>query len=451
MKLRTIYVCKSCQYENPKWLGRCPECQSWESFVEDVVNVGKPENEGKNAAKQVQKHLPASKRNALSAFPNPKNRLSTKMSELDLLLGGGIVEGSLTLLSGEPGIGKSTLTLQICGNIAQQGKTVLYLSGEESVEQIALRAHRLGITSEHIQIQTENNLEHILTSIEDMKSDFVVVDSVQVLSSQEMAGTAGSVSQVRFCTEALMHAAKLWNRPVLLIGHVTKEGTLAGPRTLEHLVDTVLYIEGDRYHNLRLVRSTKNRFGSTNEVAVFEMEEKGLREVSNPSELFLNGRNLEAVGSCLTAMIEGTRPFIIEIQALTSVTNFGYPKRSTNGFDTNRLQMIIAVLQEHANLNLSNQDVYVNVVGGMNIEEPAADLAVALAIASAYRKKPLSSSAVAVGEIGLSGEIRNVTQIDKRLKEATKLGFTDIIAPAKFKNLAECIGKVLNQKFPKSA
>ncbi len=451
MKLRTIYVCKSCQYENPKWLGRCPECQSWESFVEDVVNVGKPENEGKNAARQVQKHLPASKRNALSTFPNPKNRLSTKMSELDLLLGGGIVEGSLTLLSGEPGIGKSTLTLQICGNIAQQNKSVLYLSGEESVEQIALRAHRLGITSEHIQIQTENNLEHILTSIEDMKPNFVVVDSVQVLSSQEMAGTAGSVSQVRFCTEALMHAAKLWNRPILLIGHVTKEGTLAGPRTLEHLVDTVLYIEGDRYHNLRLVRSTKNRFGSTNEVAVFEMEEKGLREISNPSELFLNGRNLEAVGSCLTAMIEGTRPFIIEIQALTSVTNFGYPKRSTNGFDTNRLQMIIAVLQEHANLNLSNQDVYVNVVGGMNIEEPAADLAVALAIASAYRKKPLSSSSVAVGEIGLSGEIRNVTQIDKRLKEATKLGFTDIISPAKFKNLAECIGKALNQKFPKSA
>lgn len=439
MKLKTVYLCKSCQYENPKWLGRCPQCQSWDSFVEDVVNVGKPENEGKNPANRVQKTLPTSKPASLTSFPSPKVRLSTKMDELDLLLGGGIVEGSLTLLSGEPGIGKSTITLQICGNIAAQGKSVLYFSGEESVEQIVIRAHRLGITSELIQINTENNIENILSSIDSHKPDFVVVDSVQVLSSNEMPSGAGSVNQVRFCTEALMHAAKLWNRPVLLIGHVTKEGTLAGPRTLEHLVDTVLYIEGDRYHNLRLLRSTKNRFGSTNEVAVFEMEEKGLMEVSNPSELFLNGRNPDAVGSCLTATIEGTRPFIIEIQALTSVTNFGYPKRSTNGFDSNRLQMIIAVLQEHGHLNLTNQDVYVNIVGGMNIEEPAADLAVALAIASSYKKKALPPSTIAVGEIGLSGEIRQVTQSEKRLKEAKKLGFTKVASPESYKKIAQAI------------
>lgn len=439
MKLKTIYLCKTCQYETPKWLGRCPECQAWDSFIEDVVNVGKPENEGKKPAARIQRNLPTTKPALLTSFANPKARISTKMSELDLLLGGGIVEGSLTLLSGEPGIGKSTITLQICGNLATQNKHVLYLSGEESVEQLSLRAHRLGITSENIHIHTENNLENILSNIEEQKPDFVVVDSIQVLSSDEMSGAAGSVNQVRFCTEALMHAAKLWNRPILLIGHVTKEGTLAGPRTLEHLVDTVLYIEGDRYHDLRMLRSTKNRFGSTNEVAVFEMKEKGLKEVTNPSELFLNGRIENAIGSCLTATIEGTRPFIIEIQALTSLTNFGYPKRSTNGFDANRLQMIIAVLQEHGHINLTNQDVYVNIVGGMNIEEPAADLAVALAIASSYKKKPLPPSTIAIGEMGLSGEIRNITQAEKREKEAKKLGFTQIISPKNYTKIEKAI------------
>lgn len=439
MKLRTVYVCKNCQYESPKWLGRCTECQAWDSFVEDVVNVGKPENEAKKPATRIQRNLPTSKPASLSSFPSPKIRMSTKMSELDILLGGGIVEGSLTLLSGEPGIGKSTITLQICGNLASQGKSVLYLSGEESVEQLSLRAHRLDITSDQIRIHTENNLENILSSIEEQKPDFVVVDSIQVLSSNEMPGAAGSVNQVRFCTEALMHAAKLWNRPILLIGHVTKEGTLAGPRTLEHLVDTVLYIEGDRYHDLRMLRSTKNRFGSTNEVAVFEMREKGLQEIKNPSELFLSGRIENAIGSCLTATIEGTRPFIIEIQALTSITNFGYPKRSTNGFDSNRLQMIIAVLQEHGHLNLTNQDVYINIVGGMNIEEPAADLAVALAIASSYKKVPLPSSAIAIGEMGLSGEIRKVTQLEKRVKEAKKLGFTTIISSENYQKIDKAI------------
>lgn len=443
MKLKTVYICQNCHYESPKWLGRCPECQAWNSFIEDVVNIGKPENEGKKSEKRIQKNLPSSKPASLTSFPVPKSRITTNMSELDLVLGGGIVEGSLTLLSGEPGIGKSTLTLQVCGNLASQSKTVLYLSGEESVEQIALRAHRLGITSENIQIHTENNLEKILSSIEEQKPDFIVIDSIQVLSSDEMPGAAGSVNQVRFCTEALMHAAKLWNKPVLLIGHVTKEGTLAGPRTLEHLVDTVLYIEGDRYHNVRMVRSTKNRFGSTNEVAIFEMKEEGLREITNPSEVFLNGRIEHAIGSCLTSTIEGTRPFIIEIQALTSVTNFGYPKRSTNGFDSNRLQMIIAVLQEHGHLNLSNQDVYVNIVGGMYIEEPAADLAVALAIASSYKKKALPESMIAVGEMGLSGEIRNVSQLDKRIKEAKKLGFEKIVSPENVRKIAECLSKFL--------
>lgn len=439
MKLRTVYICKNCQYESQKWLGRCPECQEWDTFMEDVVNVGKPENEAKNPAGSIKRSLPVSKPLSLSEFSRPKMRLSTNMSELDLLLGGGIVEGSLALLSGEPGIGKSTLTLQICDKIAQQDKQVLYVSGEESAEQIAIRARRLGISSKNINIITESSLEHILSIIESQKPDLVVIDSIQVISSQELPGASGSVSQVKICAEAFMHAAKLLSRAILLIGHVTKEGTLAGPRTLEHLVDTVLYIEGDRYHNLRLLRSTKNRFGSTNEVAVFEMEEKGLREVTNPSELFLKGRALDAIGSCLTCTIEGTRPFIIEIQALTSLTNFGYPKRSSNGYDINRLQMIIAVLQEHAHLNLTNQDVFVNVVGGMRIEEPAADLAVALAIASAYRKRALDPSTIAIGEIGLSGEIRHVTQSDKREKEAKKLGFTQLITPDLYKKIAQAI------------
>ncbi len=439
MKLRTVYICKSCQYESAKWLGKCPECESWDSFAEDVVNVGKPENAAKNPAGNIKRGLPVTKPLSLSEFSHPKMRLATNMSELDLLLGGGIVEGSLTLLSGEPGIGKSTLTLQICDKIAQQNKQVLYVSGEESAEQIAIRARRLGITSTNINIITENNLEHILSIIESEKPDLVIIDSIQVISSEELAGASGSVSQVKICAEAFMHAAKLLGRAILLIGHVTKEGTLAGPRTLEHLVDTVLYIEGDRYHNLRLLRSTKNRFGSTNEVAVFEMEEKGLIEVTNPSELFLNGRATDAIGSCLTCTIEGTRPFIIEIQALTSLTNFGYPKRSSNGYDLNRLQMIIAVLQEHAHLNLTNQDVFVNIVGGMRIEEPAADLAVALAIASAYRKRALDPNAVAIGEIGLSGEIRRVTQSDKREKEAKKLGFTKLATPALYKKIGQAI------------
>lgn len=443
MKLRTIYQCKNCAYESQKWLGRCPECQEWDSFIEDVVNVGKPENEGKNPASRIQRSLPSQKPASLSSFPNPKKRLSTKMGELDTLLGGGIVEGSLTLLSGEPGIGKSTLTLQICGNIASQKYSVLYISGEESVEQLALRARRLKIAETSISIITESNLEQILKMIEEQKPDFVVVDSVQVLSSSELPGASGSVSQVKLCAEALMHAAKLWNRPILLIGHVTKEGTLAGPRTLEHLVDTVLYIEGDRYHDLRLLRSTKNRFGSTNEVAVFEMNEGGLREIANPSELFLEGRSKDAIGSCLTATIEGTRPFIIEIQALTTLTNFGFPKRSANGYDLNRLQMIIAVLQEHAHINLTNQDVFVNIVGGMRIEEPAADLAVALAIASAYRKRSLDANLIAIGELGLSGEIRSVTQLDKRLKEAKKLGFSTTATPVLYKKIAQAVGTLV--------
>lgn len=443
MKLKTVFICKNCSYESAKWLGRCPQCSTWESFIEDVINVGKPQNEAKNPVTAIRRNLEPSKPESLASFAHPKKRTSTKMDELDILLGGGIVEGSLTLLSGEPGIGKSTLTLQICNNIASQDKQVLYISGEESVEQIALRANRLNAKETSIRIVTENNLEQILALVEKEKPDFIVVDSIQVLSSSELPGASGSVSQVKFCAEALMHAGKLWNKSILLIGHVTKEGTLAGPKTLEHLVDTVLCIEGERYHDLRLLRSTKNRFGSTNEVAVFEMDERGLKEVKNPSEIFLNGRAEKAIGSCLTATIEGTRPFIIEIQALTSLTNFGYPKRSSNGYDINRLQMIIAVLQEHAHLNLTNQDVFVNIVGGMRIEEPAADLAVALAIASAFRKHSLPSDLVAIGELGLSGEIRSVTQIEKREKEAKKLGFSKLVTPKLYKKIAQSIGALL--------
>lgn len=441
MKLRSIYICTKCSYETPQWLGRCPQCESWESFTEEVVNTGKSENETeKNTTSRIATRLkasiPASAPRTLHEMRRPQDRIVTNMTELDTVLGGGFVVGSLTLLSGEPGIGKSTLTLQICANIAKQNKRIFSFSGEESIEQVALRAHRLGIQTDNITLFNETSLENIISLIEENKPDFVIIDSIQVIASENLPGSAGSMNQVRACSEALLHTAKLLNVAIMLIGHVTKDGTLAGPRTLEHLVDTVLSIEGDRYHSLRLLRSAKNRFGSTNEVALFEMTSEGLRQVDNPSSLLLEGRVPNAIGSCLTITIEGTRPFIIEVQALTTLTSFGYPKRTANGFDLNRLQMIIAILQEHANINLVNQDIFINIVGGMTIQEPAGDLAVALAILSAYRKKPLGET-IAFGELGLTGEIRNVAQSGKREKEAEKLGFTNIVTSKTCKKIAQ--------------
>ncbi len=418
MKLKNIYICEQCGYESPKWVGRCPDCNAWNSFQEDVVEKT-PSNkvEGK----------------VLSPSPlihegNVEMRIDTGIEELNRVLGGGLVKGSMILLSGEPGIGKSTLTLQICSQIAKKKLKVLYVSGEESQHQIASRAKRLGM-KENVDFLGETQFEHILATVEKVKPECVIIDSIQVMYSSEVGSLAGSINQVRHCTEKMMEFAKRTATPVILIGHVTKDGNLAGPRVLEHLVDTVLFLEGERYQNLRLLRSMKNRFGPTHEVGIFEMNELGLQEVANPSELFLDGRKKDSFGSAITATIEGTRPLLLEVQALTNLTAFGYPKRAGSGFDNNRLQLLIAVIQKHLKLNLSSQDVYVNIVGGFRLGEPAADLAVVMAIISSLTQKPLASGSIYIGEVGLSGELRSVSELPKRIREAEKLGFTKIYVP----------------------
>jgi DNA repair protein RadA/Sms len=418
VKLKNIYVCEQCGYESPKWIGKCPDCNAWNSFQEDVVE--------KTPGKKIEGR-------ALTTSPlihdsHVETLIDTKIEELNRVLGGGLVKGSMVLLSGEPGIGKSTLTLQICSHIASQKLEVLYISGEESQHQIASRAKRLGI-GENICFLGETRLEHILATIEEDKPDCVIVDSIQVMYAAEVGSLAGSINQVRYCTEKLMEFAKRTATPVILIGHVTKDGNLAGPRILEHLVDTVLFFEGESYQNLRMLRSMKNRFGPTHEVGIFEMNEQGLKEVVNPSELFLEGRKKDSFGSAITATVEGTRPLLLEVQALTNLTAFGYPKRAGSGFDNNRLQLLIAVIQKHLKLNLSNQDVYINIVGGFRLNEPAADLAVVMAIISSLTQEPLDPGSLFIGEVGLSGELRSISEPEKRFKEAEKLGFTKIYMP----------------------
>lgn len=379
--------------------------------MEDVVSNETAKKERKQRAIKAKSATP------LSQTSQEFKRASTGIEEFDRVIGGGIVEGSLILLGGEPGIGKSTITLQLCASLTKNNQKVLYISGEESVEQIARRAKRLNIRSENLLLLNETLLESILASLKAEKPDFVIIDSIQVVSSSEITGLQGGVSQVRACTEELMQFAKENNVPLLIVSHVTKGGNLAGPKTLEHLVDTVLYLEGDRYHDLRLLRGIKNRFGSTNEVGLFEMTGKGLQEVPDPSKIFLENRAENPIGSCLTVTIEGSRPLLVEIQALVNKTHFGYPKRATSGFDLNRLQLLIAVLQKHAGIDLSEQDVYVNVAGGLKLKDPAIDLAVCLAIISSHKKKALPLDLVAFGEVGLSGEIRNVPQAKKRTSE----------------------------------
>lgn len=417
MKLKTVYVCEKCGYNSQKWMGKCPECEAWNSFQEDVIDV-KPDRKHSGVKQAV---------TPLSRQTEVEERLATGIKELDRVLGGGIISGAMILLSGEPGIGKSTLTLSICEKIAETGKNTLYVSGEESPSQIALRAKRMGINNENINVLGETNLENILESLEGV--EFLVVDSVQVISSGQMPSIAGSINQVRYCTEALMQFAKKSGVPVLIIGHVTKDGNLAGPKILEHLVDTVLLIEGERFADLRILRGLKNRFGSTNEVGLFEMKENGMNEVDNASKLFLEGRKKDAIGSSITSTVEGTRPLLIEVQALTSKTPFGYPKRAASGYDVNRLQLLLAVIQKHLQINVMEQDVYINVVGGYRLNDPASDLAVIMAIISSIKKKPLPEKTVFIGETGLSGELRNVSQLEKRIREAKKIGFEEIVTP----------------------
>ncbi len=423
-KLKTKWICQNCGYETAKYLGKCPDCGQWNTFVEEVV-----ETNSNNQSKVV---LNDTKPCLIDEIEVDKSiRFTTGIEEFDRVLGGGLVQGSIVLLAGDPGIGKSTILLQTGKSICRDGRKALYVSAEESASQVKLRAQRLGVKSNSLYIYSQTNFEAIKRQIEEIKPEILIIDSIQAVYSDEITSSPGSVSQIRECTNILMDIAKNKNITVVVIGHVTKEGNIAGPKVLEHMVDTVIYFEGDRYKSYRLLRCMKNRFGTTNEVGVFNMCDDGLHEISNPSEMFLNERTQNNTpGSVVIATNEGTRPLLIEIQALVGTTPYPSPRRVSNGIDYNRLLQILAVLEKRIGLNLSKQDVYVNVIGGLDIDEPAADLGVALAVATCARDVCVSPDTVIVGEIGLSGEIRAVNNLDKRIKEAEKLGFKNIIVPA---------------------
>ena len=425
-KSRTMFVCQQCGSEQPKWTGRCPDCGEWNTFVETTVSA--------STASQPTYARPDGTGNRPMPISQVQNENFTRMvvpgDEFNRVLGGGIVPGSLVLIGGDPGIGKSTLLLQVSAELALWGdKPVLYVSGEESPQQIKMRASRLDLNPERLLLLSETDLEGILTQIDILQPGLVIIDSIQTVYLPDLTSAAGSVSQVRECTSRLTRLAKMRNIPMFLVGHVTKEGALAGPRVLEHMVDAVLYLEGDRYHQYRLLRGVKNRFGSTNEVGVFEMGNEGMIEVSNPSAAFLAERSNGAPGASVAVTLEGTRPILVEVQALTSSTTFGLPRRTANGIDLNRLLLLTAVLTKRVGMGLSNQDIYVNVVGGLKISEPAVDLAVAAAVASSYRDVPVSPDMALIGEVGLSGELRSVGQLERRLGEAAKLGFKRAIYP----------------------
>lgn len=424
-KVKTKWVCQECGYETAGYLGKCPECSTWGSLVEEIQSA--PVQIAANAD-----FLNTQKPSLLHEIELSKEiRMSTDILEFDRVLGGGLVQGSLVLIAGDPGIGKSTILLQTSGLLCKKKKKVLYVSAEESSNQIKLRADRLSIKAESLYIYPQTNLELIKKEIENIKPDLVVVDSIQAIYTQNMASSAGSVSQIRECCNYLMQMAKNENITVIVIGHVTKDGNIAGPKVLEHMVDTVIYFEGDKYKSYRLLRATKNRFGNTSEVGIFEMGGNGLVEVTNPSELFLNEHTSDTVpGSVIIATNEGTRPLLVEIQALVGTTPYPSPRRVANGVDFSRVLQILAVLEKRVGLNLSKQDVYVNVIGGVEISEPAADLGIALAVATCARDVAVDSHTVIIGEIGLSGEIRAVNNIEKRIKEAQKLGFKKAIIPA---------------------
>lgn len=423
-KIKSKYVCQTCGYESAGYLGKCPECGAWSSFVEEFSDI-----EMKKSVAEVLDKTPPMLLSEIEM--NSEIRTTTGISEFDRVLGGGIVQGSLVLIAGDPGIGKSTILLQTGGKLCDNNKKVLYVSAEESASQIKLRAERLGVKSNNLYIYPQTNFELIKKYIEEMKPDLVIVDSIQAIYTSTIQSSAGSVSQIRECCNALMGLAKTNNVSIIVIGHVTKEGNIAGPKVLEHMVDTVIQFEGDKYKTYRILRSIKNRFGNTSEVGIFEMGAKGLSEVINPSELFLKEYNqTQTPGSTIIVTSEGTRPLLVEIQALVGTTPYPTPRRVANGVDVSRVLQILAVLEKRIGLNLSKQDVYVNVIGGIDVSEPAADLGIALAIITCVRDVVFDSHTAIVGEIGLSGEIRAVNHIDKRITEAQKLGFKRIIIPA---------------------
>ena len=428
MKTKTVFVCSNCGYESAKWLGKCPACNEWNSFYEEKVTGTVSSQSGEKVKKSV------TPRKLKEVEGISEVRTSTGIGELDRVLGGGLVKGSLVLVGGEPGIGKSTLILQLCNKMNGEGK-VLYVSGEESAEQVKIRADRLNINSEDIMFLGETDIDIIQESILSINPKLVIIDSIQTMYSQEITSAAGTVSQVREITARIMRICKDNNITTIIIGHVTKDGNIAGPRVLEHMVDTVLYLEGERYFSYRLLRSVKNRFGSTNELGMFEMKNEGMVEITNPSSILITERDDNPAGSVIVASMEGTRPLLIELQALTSTSVFGIPKRTANGFDYNRLAVLIAVLEKRAGLALGGQDVYLNVVSGIKIVEPAVDLGVILACSSSFRNVSIPKDVVAIGEVGLTGEVRAVNMIEKRIKEAEKLGFKKCIIPESNKKL----------------
>ncbi|ARJ38827.1 DNA repair protein RadA [Sporosarcina ureae] len=425
-KRKSKFMCRSCGYESAKWMGRCPGCGEWNTMDEEVEIVQKgPRAAFQHGERMNQKALPISQ---VEMAEEP--RVKTELEELNRVLGGGIVPGSLILIGGDPGIGKSTLLLQVSSLLANQQQRVLYISGEESIKQTKLRAERLGVKSDELYIYAETDLAMINETVDDVKPRFVIVDSIQTVHHPEVSSAPGSVSQVRECTAELMRIAKTQNIAIFLVGHVTKEGQIAGPRLLEHMVDTVLNFEGERHHTYRILRSVKNRFGSTNEIAIFEMLQAGLKEVLNPSEMFLRERSQGGAGSTIVASMEGTRPILVEIQALMTASSFNYPKRMATGLDQNRVQLLMAVLEKRAGMLLQTQDAYIKVAGGVKLDEPAIDLAVLLSIVSSYRDTAVGARDCFVGEVGLTGEVRRVSRIEQRVTEAAKLGFDRIIIPS---------------------
>lgn len=428
MKTKTVFSCQSCGYQSPKWLGRCPDCSSWNSFIEDESLDAQASSHGYDSI--VSGVLPAEPlllKDVEEAFDL---RFKTEIAELDRVLGGGVVKGSVVLLGGDPGIGKSTIALQLCNRLSKANLKILYVSAEESIQQTKMRAERISaVSSESLYIVNQPDLTLIIEYINKIKPNVVIIDSIQVIFTANISSSPGSVSQVRECANILTKLAKCLGISMFIIGHVTKEGSIAGPRVLEHLVDTVLYFEGDKNSSYRILRAVKNRFGSTNEIAVFQMSADGLTEVANPSQIFLSERPENTSGSVVSAVLEGTRPMLLEIQALVTRTAFGYPTRRSEGFDYNRLNLITAVLEKRLGLHLENEDIFVNVAGGVKVSDPSCDLAVALAVASSFKEKVAKKDMVVIGEVGLASEIRSVNQISLRIKEAERLGFKQCVIP----------------------
>ena len=423
-RTRSHYVCQECGHTSAKWLGKCPGCEAWNTYVEEVVT---PEIKAKVTT--LQRRNESNRPVALADIAlTSESRIVTGVNEFDRVMGGGIMQGSFVLIAGDPGIGKSTLMTELARYLPQ--RKILYVTGEESLRQVKIRSGRLGVDSENLYLYSETNVERIISAAQEVAPDLMVVDSIQTTFRPDVQSAPGSVSQVRESAAALLQFAKEFETPTFLVGHVTKEGAIAGPRVLEHMVDTVLYFEGDRHHAYRILRAVKNRFGSTNEIGVFEMRATGLLDVANPSEIFLSERSYGASGSTVVCSLEGTRPVLVEIQALVTPTSYGTPQRNATGFDYRRLQMLLAVLEKREGMRLSAQDVFVNVAGGVRLDEPAVDLGVIVAVASSFRDIPGDTSTVLIGEVGLGGEIRTVSQIEPRLNEAAKLGFERAIVPA---------------------